>query len=307
MLPVKLENVDMSHCLRPEFTGGVIGKLIDKRLSLNLTGEKGAGKKRLLEDIRACKLPDTKILLIDLKGYTANYDGLLREIHSQLTLSGDVPGRLSELFEGMEKEPGHVLALLANYDALLDNARIDSQYDKDFIDDLNFIKNKNNVSLLCTSERPHNSSLVFIAGEAFDNSWLTVEIIDLPELTRRQILAELERRLDEYNWLYLKTNYDDKEKIVEHIRTLPLPNTLLSFLAERFSAQTDEEMQQPFKKRFNHWLKAFKKRHKKNFKKRVYNARGEVVKLRNAAGVKEFRIPVFGKLINALMSWLQKK
>lgn len=305
-LPV--EKPDLSHCLRPEFTAGVLDKLLDKRLSLNLTGERGWGKRRLLEDIRDAKPQNTKIVLIDLKGYSTTYSGLLREIHTQLMLTGDASNRLSQLFEGIEKERGHVLVMLANYDELLDNPKLDASYDKDFFDDLNFIKNKDNVSLLCTTRKPHNSSLVFLEGEAYDNSWLTVsDVIDLPELTRRQILNELERRLDEFNWLYLKTNYDDKEKIVEHVRTLPLPNTLLSFLVEKFNNQTEEENQQPFRKKFNRWLKAFKKRHKKNFSKRVYRARGEVVKLKNATGIKEVRIPVVGKLLNALIGWLKKQ
>lgn len=303
---VPVENLDLSHSLRPEFTAGVMEKLLVKRLSLNLTGERGCGKKRLMEDILDAKPPNTTIVLVDLKGYAVNYSGLSQEIYSQLKLTGDLPNQLSQLFEGIENEPGQVLVMLANYDELLDNQKMDDGFDKDFFDDLNVIKNKENISLLCSTRKPHNASLVFLEGEAYDNSWLTVnEVVDLPELTRRQILNELERRLDEYNWLYLKTNYDDKELIVEHVRRLPLPYTLLAFLAEKFNNQTDEENEKPFKKKFHRWLKAFKKRHKKNFTKRVYRARGEVVKLKNAAGVKEVRIPIIGNLINSFTSWLK--
>ena len=52
--------VDLNHCLRKEFTQYIIEQLIDKRKSINLVGEKGTGKTRLLEDIRDCKLAGVK-------------------------------------------------------------------------------------------------------------------------------------------------------------------------------------------------------------------------------------------------------
>ncbi|MCP5053115.1 MAG: hypothetical protein GY940_38465, partial [bacterium] len=104
MLPDKQGAVEVGHCLRKEFTAAVIHSLIQQRQSINLIGEKGSGKLRLLEDIRDCKLSGIRVVLVDLKAYAAGYSGLLREIHAQLQAKGDVPGRLSQLFEGVEKE-----------------------------------------------------------------------------------------------------------------------------------------------------------------------------------------------------------
>jgi type IV secretory pathway ATPase VirB11/archaellum biosynthesis ATPase len=85
--------VDLNHCLRKEFTRYIIEQLIDKRQSINLVGEKGTGKTRLLEDIRDCKLAGVKVILVDLKAHVNTYSGLLREIHRQLGLKEKVPGR----------------------------------------------------------------------------------------------------------------------------------------------------------------------------------------------------------------------
>jgi hypothetical protein len=45
----------------------------------------------------------------------------------------------------------------------------------------------------------------------------------LPPLIRRQILEELERQVDEYDWQLLKSNLDEKEPVLDYILKLPLP------------------------------------------------------------------------------------
>jgi ABC-type molybdate transport system ATPase subunit len=76
-----IEQIDVRHSLRREFTLSIIRSLIHKRISINLIGEKGTGKTRLLEDIINCKLPDTVIVFVNLKSYVDNYKGLVRENH----------------------------------------------------------------------------------------------------------------------------------------------------------------------------------------------------------------------------------
>ena len=218
-----IEQIDVSHCLRAEFTQSIIQSLIHKRLSINLIGEKGTGKTRLLEDISNCKLPDTVIVFVNLKSYVNNYKGLVREIHSQLGLNKEVPERLDQLFEGLEKQSIRYLVFLDNYDALLDNPGNDGGYDVNFFDDLNFIKNKDNICLLCTTCQPHNSQPVFINKKSYRNSWLTLEKEMLPPLTRNQILEDLERQVGEEEWLPIESNLDEKELVLEYILEHPLP------------------------------------------------------------------------------------
>lgn len=49
---VPIEQIDINYCLRKEFTLNTIQSLIYKGSSINLIGEKGTGKTRLLEDIK---------------------------------------------------------------------------------------------------------------------------------------------------------------------------------------------------------------------------------------------------------------
>lgn len=303
-----IEQIDVSHCLRAEFTQNIIQSLINKRLSINLIGEKGTGKTRLLEDIVNCKLPDTVIVFVNLKSYVDNYKGLVREIHSQLGLNKEVPERLDQLFEGLEKQPVRYLVFLDNYDALLDNPGNDDGYDVNFFDDLNFIKNKDNICLVCTTCQPHNSQPVFINKKSYRNSWLTLEKEMLPPLTRNQILQELERQVDKDDWQWLKSNHDEKELLQDYILEHPLPYPRLCFLAGKFNKKTDEEIETKFKKRLKRWMKEFNKLNKITLDKKIFIIITWIYKKGILIGIKKLKIPaIIAALITAIWILIKKK
>ena len=289
---LEIATLDVSFCLRKDFTKNIIASLVDKRLSINLISEKGTGKTRLLEDIRKCNLPGICIVNINLKSYDNNYDGLLKEIHRQLELSEEVPGHLYQLFEGLETQPIY-LVFLDNYDALLDNPKIDGKFDVNFFDDLNAIKNRDNVSLLCITCRPHNTLPVFIEGESFRNSWLTLEKIYIPSLTRVQLMDELERQLGD-KWKGL--NHDDKESLLACIRNKKFPFRRLCFLTGKIKTQTYEEAEHKFKKRLKKWMKEFKKGEKYALDKKLHGIKSSTEGAVIASGINKWRIPIISDI-----------
>lgn len=296
---------EFGHCLRSEFTRKILDALIEKRWSLNIIGSKGSGKTRLLLDIQNSIPPETgcNYVNVNLKAYVNNYPGLLREIHRQLQREDEVPQRLAHLFpsaatskESGPPAPFHIL-LMDNYDALLDNTKLDGKYDKDFFDDLNFIKNNSGISLLCTSSQPHNTLPVFIKGESFGNSWLTLEKRFLPDLTRRQVIAELKRQLDEYKHLWLKSNPDEKELLLERIHRASLPYPILCFLASKMNHQTYEDEKIKFSKRLKKWNKEFKKQAKYSVNKKLDNLKTSAEGVAIASGVNKLKIPIISDII----------
>lgn len=304
-----MENINglkFDHCLRPEFTQAIIGQLVSQRASINLIGATGSGKGRLLEDIQKCHLPDVRMVCVDLKTHVMSYNGLLREIHGQLGLDGAVPDRLDRLFEaqkGMGAQP--ILFCLDNYDALLGNVNKDDKYNVDFFDDLNYLKNQDNVVLLCTTSHPHTTLPVYIAGESYRNSWLTLTPVSLPALTRNQTASELQRRLNPGLAKELTAVPADRERLGKSIYHRSMPCARLYFLVDKLNMQTDEEIKKPFKKRLKQWQKEFKRLHKNSWKKKFHNAKTAARAVIIASGLNKLKA-LFQYPIELIKAWKGK-
>ncbi len=297
---VDIEAVDCGHCLRSEFTAGIIHTLINRRISLNLIGHKGTGKSRLCEDICRCRLAGVRVVYVDLKSYVDAYGGLLREIRQQLAVEGQLPARLGRLFEGLERRKTRYALLLGNYDALLDNPGMDGAYDVDFFDDLNAIKSKDNVSLLCTSRCAHNTLPVFIDRKSFRNSWLALEKEHLPALTEAQVTAELKRQVTESRWQWLENTADDRDKLTTAIYKHPMPYALLGTLARQIDRQGEQERHIKFKRRLKGWLKTFNRDNKPSLNKKIHLVRRKWDGKRIAAGDPKLKIPIFSFLLTLI-------
>jgi hypothetical protein len=296
--------VDLNHCLWEEFTRYIIEQLIDKRQSINLVGEKGTGKTRPLEDIRDCKLAGVKVILVDLKVHVNTYNGLLREIHRQLGLKEKVPGTLDRLFDDLEKEPILYLVFLDNYDALLGNPDMDSKgYNVDFFYVLDFIKNKDNISLLCTTCKVHHSLPVYIDKKSsYRNSWLSLEIEHLPALSLDQISGELDRQVDESNKMWFQANPGYRTLLLYCIHNKPFPYARLCFLVKEIMKQTGDRQSPRFKKRLNRWIDEFNKENKISEEKKLTRWREWLERKKIAAGIKK-DLPI----IKTLLAVLKKK
>lgn len=304
-----MENIKdhkFNHCLRPEFTQAIIGQLVSQRASINLIGAPGTGKGRLLEDIRQCNPPGVRMVCVDLKTYVMSYNGLLREIHGQLCLDGAVPVRLDGLFEAQKGKGAQcILFCLDNYDALLGNVNKDDRYNVDFFDDLNYLKNRDNVVLLCTTSHPHTTLPVYIAGESYRNSWLTLTPVSLPALTRNQTAAELQRRLNPELAKELTAAPADWERLEKSIYNRSMPYARLCFLVDKLTMQTDEEIKKPFKKRLKQWQKEFKRLHKNSWKKRLHNAKTTARAALIASGLNKLKA-FFQYPIELIKAWKGK-
>lgn len=304
---IKIDNIEVAHCLRPEFTRYIINILINRRMSINLIGKMGTGKSRLLEDICQCRLPGVQVVYVDMRSYVDKYQSLLREIQQKLELGGDVPLKLGQLFTGLEKRRNRYVIILGNYDALLDNPDMNGNYDVDFFDDLNFIKNKNNVSLLCSSCCAHNTLPVFIDRKSFRNSWLVLEKIHLPKLTIMQINDELDRQLFKPHRNWLDSTPNARDKLVSLLSRHHMSYELLIALARQINYQSSEDQEIKFKRRLRSWKKDFDRDRKFSLNKRIHIARKKIDGTKISAGDPKLKIPVLTNLTRWINKWCQKK
>lgn len=239
----------MPHCLRPNFTCNLVHALLDRHRSVNLIGPPGCGKRRLLEDVRDCKPPATLVLLVDLRAYKQSYAGFLGDLWRQCPHpTGKAPQELGKVVAKLEDSGQQVLLLLDNFDALLDNPDIDPKFDARFHDHLNSIKNYLRMALVCVSAKPHDQAVVFVNGKPSGTSWLDLEKCPLPDLSRSELRAEIERRqpgLDADAAAAIVETVTGRERAYDRL------NTILNQWANQ------EDIGLTLRKRLRKWTKQF--------------------------------------------------
>ncbi|MCP4218325.1 MAG: hypothetical protein GY765_27055 [bacterium] len=244
--PIHPATINREHFFLSQFTLNLIHVLTSDTVFVNLTGPQGGGKTRLLLDIDNSTIPGTSTAYIDFNQYVTDFDGFLQRLLDQIPLPGPAPKRLSEIFKKLEKTPTCTILLFDHCDGLSALLKHSPGYDANFFADLNSIKSYHSISLVCTTNTPIDLPLDF-----------TVE--ELPNPDRRDLLGEFKRRLDEYDWLWLKTNPDEKELLLKAVLDQPLPFRRLCYFSEGLNGRPYSEKKFKMKKALRKWKKEFKK------------------------------------------------
>jgi hypothetical protein len=293
-----------THCLRPVFTERIV-QLLQTGRSINLIGTEGTGRERLLGDIQRCELPNTKIVLVNLKSYRESYAGFIQAVWTQLGMDGEKPTTFSKLIERCEAGNDQIWLFLDNFDDLLDNPQVDPKYDTAFYDALNACRNKPNVALVCVTEEPHDQSIVFVNGKLHSNSWLDLERKPLPPLTHEEIVLEAKRQP-------LSLTLQEQSAVIDAVRSSPKPYKLLEYLREKLSNREDASL--PFQRRLQKWGKQFAKeeKHRLLSKKSIYQATQEMTTWSELTGISKLKMPFLllgeiGKFLAAFLGKYSKK
>ncbi len=244
-------NITDAHFLRPALT-----KLIIQRLqrgdSLNLFGEPGIGKTRLLEDIRNSGLKNTIITKVSFRGHQYSYEGFCRAICTEGRFQKISSTGLSEIIEEFQKiEDKQDFIMIDDFQYLPENPDIDPAYNQQFIDNLNSIKNASGVSLLVVTLKPVNNLIIFINKQPV-TSVLNLDFIEVPPLQHEEIRKELDRRFEQ-------DILDEQEKILlcSHLNEQSGNYELLKDYEVKILTKADAAMD--FTRRLRKWNKEFKK------------------------------------------------
>ncbi len=279
-----------THCLRPDFTARMV-QFLERGRSINLIGAEGVGRERLLADIRQCELPDTRTALVNMKHYRATYNGLVRELWSQLAGEEDAPATVSDVVERYEDGDDRIVLMLHNFDALLDTPDVDPKYNVAFYNALNYMKNKPRIALICVTRKPHDRSVIYVDGKFHGTSWLDLEPTRLPPLTYEEIVIEVKRQP------LPDISLQERSTLIEAIREHDPPYPLLLFLREKLLNREQAEL--VFPQRLKKWRKQFRKEQKTRLlsKKRLHTLRQEIITWAKLSGVDKLKAPFsfFGK------------
>lgn len=272
---------EFDHALRPVFTQRIV-QLLQRGRSINLIGGEDDERERLLEDIQHMTFPNTTILLVNIKQYRLTYDGLLKELWSQLGRKDEKPEGISELIEQYEGQDGRLFILMHNFDALLGTPDVASQYNVAFYDALNYVKNRPNIALVCATQQPHDRSVVFVEGALHRTSWIDLEPMRLPVLTHEEIVLEVKRQLPD---ILMK----DRSALIEVIRKHKTPYKLLVYLSEKLLNRENAEL--VFQKKLKLWLNLFQKDEKRRLlsMKSELTARNEISAWSEVTGISSLK------------------
>ncbi len=180
------------HFLRPALTKLLIQRL-ERGDSLNIHGNSGIGKTRLLEDIKTAGLKDALVVHVSLKVYWKSRDGFFNALWRECGIYGETPGEFSEIIDRLKQENNRVFLLIDDFHYLFDNADIDAKYDQGFLDSINSVKNTAGVSLLAVTRKPANGSLIFIDKQPMTSS-LNLQAIPVDSLSYSDMKRETARR-----------------------------------------------------------------------------------------------------------------
>ena len=236
------------HFLRPTMTRYIIQRL-ERGDSINLYGPPGAGKTRLLEDIRDSGIEGICIAVVSFRGYCASYGGFCRAVAAAGGIIGKTPAGMSAVVQELTKTGKSVFLLIDDFQYLPENPDVDPRFDQLFIEALNCIKNMPGISLI-----------LFIKQKPV-TSVLNLDPVEVAPLSNDEILTEIVRRfppgvLEKGETAQLSSHLNGQERIYEVLEYYE-PKIL-----SKSSRGLDDEMLQV-------WLQQFKKAHKKSPTKRM--------------------------------------
>ena len=281
------------ECLRPDFTEKIARKLLVDRASVNLYGDKGTGKHRLFDDlqtvIRQAGVTNIKFIDINFKLYANDYKGLLAELHRQLGKPGKIHESIGQIFSSVEKDPCWYLIFLRNYEAILNTPDIDALYTSQFFNDLNFLKNKPNISLLLSTPKPHRNYSIFFQRKRYGTSWLDVQLEQVPSFNKAQINTLLQKDLvpEEHQWLM--NNMHVYRQIVRKIYDTSAYYKMLEFLIARMNDSFDKN--ESFEPLLTRWIKRFDVENRTSGYKTANNVKQSLEKVAIVMGLDKLKSP----------------
>ena len=213
-------NIKNARFLRPASTSLIIQRL-QRGDSLNLSGGRGIGKTRLLEDIKSANLENTCVIHVSLKGYQESYKAFCNAVFLSSDFKVRPPSSLNAVIKKLKETKKQTFLFIDDFQYISDNPNLDPKYNQQFIDYLNSIRNTSGISLLAVSHEPLSKIIIFM-GKKPVTSVLNLQNIHLDRLMHHEITDEISRRfqnLDENAKNVLAShlnNHENNYELLEH-------------------------------------------------------------------------------------------
>lgn len=214
----EIKKIDLSHALRPEFTLVCLKKLAIDKEALNIFGENGSGKRRLLKDLSKVNLPNA--LFIHQK-IEKSYATFLKNLSIQYGMKhNESLGAM--LGSHSTTENKIIFLLIEGIDKLYDESGKANEGYENFFSQLNGLKNSNYCRIACISELPKgthfkevSSPLTFDRKKINDISYEQIknEILRLYPNINIELINYLTEQCETRNYIFLKDLAIDLPKL----------------------------------------------------------------------------------------------
>ena len=233
--------------LRVEFTNYIYQKIILQDKSINIIGEDGVGKSRLVEDLRdKLQNSQTTILSIDIKALRRDFDKFIKELNNQLNINLN---SFEEIMDNFYQKEGQKLFFIKNFEYFYKRGDRDSRFDFNFFESLNSFKNRASTSLVILSTKHYNHYLSDINR---DTSPLDLNYETITPLHKKEILEELKREVE--------PKYSDYfERIAKLIELEERNYALLEFIINEIENRGVKKSPS-IDSQFYYWKKRFEKK-----------------------------------------------
>ncbi len=244
------------HCLYPTFTKHLYKLLISERQSINLYGEIGQGRSRILEDLTIIlEQENIQVVNIDMKACVKDFQHFLDALNDAITVMGR-DGDLAMWINGVEQSNKPTALFLDNFDVLFGDFSIYKmhQIETQFVTKINGIKNTNNIHLLCATTKPHEKQIYYLNSEIGTSPFILKEEGAPIGLSTKKVRAELNQKLNTCKDWQVCT---DKEKgfyavkISKHNK----PYLLLEYIVKQIKNVGIEPKTK--RRQLQYWIKVF--------------------------------------------------
>ncbi|EIJ41041.1 hypothetical protein BegalDRAFT_0117 [Beggiatoa alba B18LD] len=141
-------------------------KELNQHHAVNLCGFAEYGRERVLQDIKSYPPDNTLVLLVNMKTCRNRYVSFLQAMSAQAGSQNITAQSWGDIVNALEQQPKQVFLLLENFDALMDTVELDAAYQLDFLDNLNALKNRGRIQLVCATRERYNQSSFYLGQHA---------------------------------------------------------------------------------------------------------------------------------------------
>jgi hypothetical protein len=300
---LNINNIDFKHCFRKDFTRIIFKELTIDRISINIIGKKGNGKTRLIRDLEKINCENIDVIYINMKEYVFNFGRMIEDIRDMVNIDETkiTNNSISEVFEVADKNIYYIFCI-DNYDAILQELNMDNKFNEEFFNDLNSIKNRTNVSLLCTSKIAHDKMLVYLGGKKTNrNSWITLKKWDLPEIKYYEIEMSFKNNLDKDRCnLLFDLLYNSMDELIRQIIKNEEPYSLMFFIIDQINIYDYEIKEISLKKFYKECLLKYNRLNNNGFDKSMFMFANRVKRTHKALDIDKLENPITNFILNII-------